>query len=433
MTTGTWRGTATQWWPLAVCLGLALGVVAALSFELALGSAIVLLGLYLFARSGTPSEVMVAVYWLTFALYSIIFHDVTIRFFFYPFYAAFFAAALLALVGQGLRLEPRIAWLYVGFMLCVMLSFLGLDKPVDSDVIQRLLGYLVGALVWLQGRSIKGLGVIAVGAVLSSLAISGYVIANAATMNYNTYRGGVDLNPNVVAMVILFGVVTALAWAIDRLGQRGTGWLALFLLLISGGMLYSLTLLASRGMIIALGAALLAVLLRAILRDWRKIGLVVLFAGLVGATFLLPGSDAIIERFTNDETVTSAGSRTPIWEATLRTYMASSVPRLVFGHGFDSSEPVVQRYFPTLVSTHNSYIQVLYEFGLVGLIVFAALLFYLLWVGWRTPGPFGSILLGLTVALMVANLSDTASDYYIYWIVMGYVMAISTWAPRPGR
>lgn len=433
MITGSWRRTATPWWFLAACIGLAAGTVAALSFELALGIGILLLSLYVFARSGTQSEVIVAVYWLAFAVYSIIFHDVTIQFFFYPFYAAFFAAAVLTLLGEGLRLEPRIIWLYVGFMICVMLSFLGLDKAIDSDVIQRLLGYLVGALVLLQFRSVKGLGVAASGAILSGIVISIYVISNVASLGYESYRGGVGLNPNVVAMVILFGAVTALAWAVDRFGTRGTGWRVTFLLLISGTMLYSMTLLASRGMAIALGTALLVLLLRAILTDWRKLGLLVILAGLGGSTLLLPGSDMIIERFTTDETVTSAGSRTPIWEVTLQTYMASSVPRLVFGHGFDSSEPVVQRYFPTLISTHNSYIQMLYEFGLVGLIVFTALLLYLLWVGWKTPGPLGAVMVGLTVALIMANLSDNAADYYIYWIVMGFVMAIGTWAPKLGR
>ncbi len=430
MASGSWRQTALPWWfPfVGVGLGIALGVVAALSFELALGSAILLLGLYLFARSGNQSEVVVAVYWLTFAVYSIIFHDITIQFFFYPFYAAFLVTLVFSLLGRGLRLHPHIAWLYVGFMVCVMASFLGLAKSIDSDVIQRLLGYIVGALVLLQFRSRKGLGTATSGAILASLAIAGYVIYNAAVLGF-TYRAGVGLNPNAVALVIVFGAVTAVAWAIDRIGARGYGWRVFFVFIGVAVMLYGLALLASRGMTIALGVGVLAVLFRAVLQDWRKIGVLVLFAGMGAGALMLPGGEGIIERFTSDdEHVTSAGSRTPIWEITLQTYMASTVPRMVFGHGFDSSEPVVQRYFPTLNSTHNSYIQVLYEFGLVGLVVFSALLIYLLWLGWRTPGPQGLIMFGLTWVLVVANLSDNAADYFIYWIVMGYVMAIGTWA-----
>ena len=425
----------THWWWLAAGSGLLLGVAVAYTADLALGGVLVVVAVLTFARSQNRSEHLVGLFWIAFALYSIVFYGLIIRFGFYPFYAAFVVSIVVALRRDRLRIDPTVAWLYLGFMITVAWSFLTFSEPIDSAVIQRLITFLVGPMVYLQFRSARGLRPVTGAAIVTSLIVATFVIYTAVVTGFG-YRGALDANPNSAARLVAFGAVIVIAILLSRSG--GPGYLRQQLVLVSslGVMLYGMMLLASRGMVVALAVAVTAVTLRAIAADWRRSGIIVLVVSLAGLALLLPGSQSIIHRFTSpDEHVASAGSRIPIWEVTLESLTSSNLAQLAFGHGFDSSKPVVERRFLGQTSVHNTYLQMFYEFGLIGALLHIALQAYLLWRGWRTPGLHGSIMVGLTLLLVVENLSGDVADTFHYWITMGYVAAIGLWggAGREGR
>lgn len=428
MTIGTRTVDDVRWWAQGIALAVAVGALLAVSVELAIGAATVLAALFLFARSRHRSELLVGLYWIAWAVYNVVFYGLIIRFGFYPFYAAFLYTFVVALIRGGVKVDRVMAWLYVAFMLTILASFLRFLDPIDSAVIQRLLAYLVGAAVALQFRSRAGLRTVTVAAILASTVVAGYTIFRAVASGF-AYRGGLDANPNGVAMIVSFGIVMALAWIIDRWGLPGSRWSVVTLLVVVGIMLYAVLVLASRGLTISLLLAFAVMLGRVLIRERRGLGIVLVIAVLAGIGLALPGGQNLVQRFTSaDEQLQTAGSRIPIWTVTVQNVRAGDVDELLFGHGFDASEDVLRSRFVGVASTHSAYLQVLYEFGIVGLIVLVTLLGYMAWRGWRIPGRYGLIMLGSTTLLVLENVTGDVASGYSFWMLFGYLAAISAYA-----
>jgi O-antigen ligase len=412
-------------WLWAAVIGTAFGVSAALSIEFALGGLVVLSALYAFSRSGVRSEIVVALFWIAFCLYETIFASVTVPGFFYPFYAAFFVTVAASLLRSGVRVEAAVLWLYGGFLVVVLLSFVGFTEPVDFDVIQRVFAYAFGLLVTLQFGSWRGLRPVLVATVLTGVAIGTWVI-NASIQAGFRYRGDVTVDQNVVTFFIGFGAIVALAAAVDIVGTPGRRGRLLLLMASLAVMLYATMLLASRGITIALVLAVLAIIARAVLLDPRKLWVVALVVVMGAGTVFLPGGDSLLERFSLEDTDTG-NQRLPIWEETVEAFTAGNAYALLVGQGFGSSREVVQRGFGGLTSTHNAFLQILYEFGLVGLALFIALHAFLLLRAFRLRDGRGLVMFGLLWYLIGANLTLNAPDGFMYWTALGVTMALGLW------
>jgi O-antigen ligase len=417
-------------WLLAGAVGLAIGAAAAFSIEIAIGALLVLLASYAFARSTVKAEVIVALFWLAFCFYETIFATVTVPGFFYPFYAAFALTVALSLLRDGIRVEPIVLWLYGGFLVIVALSFLGFTEPIDFDVVQRVFAYVFGLLIALQFGSWRGLRPVLVATVTTGVVISAWVI-NAAIQAGFRYRGDIGVDQNVVTFFIGFGAVVALAAAADLIGRPGRRGRLVLLMIPLGIMLYGIMLLASRGIALALALAVLAITVRVVLLDPRKIGAVLVALLLAASTVVLPGGDGLVERFTLQDTQT-ANERLPIWVETIETFVQGDAYDLVLGRGFGSSRIVVQQAFGGLTSTHNAFLQILYEFGLIGLALFVGLHAFLAWRAFKLGDGRGLVMFGLVWYLVGANLSINAPDGPIYWTALGVTLALGLWGrPRP--
>lgn len=415
-------------WPLVIWVligAVAVGALAAFSVEVALGTAVVAAVTLLFFRSRYKAEIVVGLYWLAFCVYETIISGVTITGFFYPFYGAFLVGVVAAVVGPGLKVRSSFFWLLVGFLLVVAVSFVGFMQPIGFSVVQRVLAYLIGAAVYLQFRSRGGLVVVGAAASLTSLTLTAWVVISAVRGGF-AYRGDVNVNENVVAFYVGLGFLVLVAGTLHSLGTRGQRWAGLALLVLAGSVGYALLLLASRGMAIAAGLALVALVVRIGVQDWRKLLPVVALLAITGAGMLLPGGEGLVQRFTS-ERVESGGSRTPIWQVVYGSYRDGNLLELAFGNGFESSQDVVERGFGTLTSTHNAYLEVLYEFGVVGLALFLALHLVPIVVSWRVRGALGLAMYGLAFFLLGANVTSTAPDGFLYWTALAFVLAIGTW------
>lgn len=413
---------------LLVCLlagAAVIGGLVAYSIEIALGAGLVMSLVLLFVRSDYKPEIIVASYWATLILYETIAHGLEVQGFFYPFYLAFLIGLVASVLGSGVRVRPVFFWPLFGFLAIVAASFVGFMQPIDISVVQRVLAYLLGALVYLQFRSTAGLRVVMSTAIVTSLAVATWVIISASRGGF-AYRGDVGVNQNLVAFDVGLGLVAAVAVSVQALGTSRQRIGGVSLLLLSGALVYAMLLLASRGMIIAISLVLGGMLFRLALLDRaRLLALLVLLA--VGASgLLLPGGGEILERFT-DENVETGNERTPIWTALYNDYRDGNFADLLLGKGFDSSKLVVQRGFGTLTSAHNAYLQILYEFGLLGLGFFLALHLAATVASWQVPGALGLTMFGLTLFLLGANLTSTAPDGFVYWAVLAFVFAIGTW------
>lgn len=417
-------------WVLGAGLAIATGFAAAVSWPIALGSSAVLLVAYAFVRSGVLAEVVVALYWLAFSVYQTILTDaaITIQGFFYPFYASFALTVVVALVRGRLRLDPRTTWLYATFLVVVLASFVGFERPIDFFVVQRVFAYVFGFLLLLQIGSRRGLAPVAVAAVGTGAVLGTWVIGNAIAGGF-AYRGDIGADPNLTAFIVGLGVVTALARLAH--GTPGGPLASIGLLLAIAVMLYASLLLASRGMVIALGLATVAVLARSAAQTPKRLLWLALIVPLVAGAMLLPGGASLVERF-EGESVETGGSRLPLWELTLEAFTTGSPLEVMIGRGFKSSEAVVQQRYGYLTSVHNAYLQILYEFGVVGLGLFVALHAHFARGAWRLGNAYGTMALGMLVMLLGANLSADAPDGFMYWTALGFVAAACLWGGRSG-
>ncbi len=413
----------------ATAVGTAVGGAIAVA-PVAAGAGLAgLLGAVALLRSPLRAELVVAAFWLTFCLYETIWASVTVPGLFYPFYAAFFATVAFRLARGGLRLRGDVVVPYAVFLVAVLASFVGFADPVAFEVLQRVLAYAFGVLVLVQVGSKEGVHVLLAAALTAALSVATWVVVSAIADGFS-YRGGVEVDQNVVAFFVGVGLVTALALLVTRSWIAAPAGGALLLLLTSAVLIYALLLLASRGMTLAVAAAALLIVARSVTRDrraWRIVAGFVLAGSLMLA---LPGGASLFDRF-EGENVESGGSRLPIWVATVDAQVQSDLRRLLLGHGFDASKSLVLETFPTLTSTHNAFLQVGYEFGLIGLAAFVTLHLVLLVRGWRLGGAPGAVMLGLTAFLIGANMTTNASNGFLYWTVLGLVLAIDVWWPEP--
>lgn len=409
-------------------IGLLLGAVAAVEpVYAAIGVAVVVLGV-VFIQARVHSELVVAAYWLTFTGVSTVFREADVDGAFFPFYGALLFSVAVALWRRGLRLDRRIAWVYGAFLVVLLLSLLAPGSVAGGDSLRRLIVYPFGALVLFQFGSATGLRAVALTAIGTSLAVSCWVIVTAFQAGF-TYRGDLDVDQNVVSFYIGLGLMLLLARRLD--GARATGtsigaaldWLAVTV------MAYATLVLASRGTIIAISLTLLALFVRELMQAKRRLGVfaALLVVGTMG--FILPGGQGLLERF--EETgVDTGGGRTLIWSVVIDGIMVSRPSELLVGHGFGASRELVGARFTSLSSPHNAYLQVFFDLGLVGLVLFLALHGLVVVRAWSVPGREGAQMLGLVVFLLAVNLSITAQDNFLYWTALGLALAMSSWFGR---
>lgn len=409
-------------------LGLVAGIATAISVELALGIVVMAIALYAFARSSVRSEVIVAIYWFTFCIFSSIFASVSIAGFYFPFYGAFLLVIAIGLIGRGVHIQPPFVLASVGFVSVALASLVGYSEASNAEAFQRLFAYAFAIIIALQVRSARGLAPILTAAAVASLTISVWVVWEAAQSGF-VYRAGLDVNQNVVTLLIGLGLIPVASLFVRVLLDRRRMIWAAPLLVALAVMTYSVVVLASRGMTIALAVALMAILVRSILRDRRTLLAVALLALVVTFGMFLPGGQGIVDRFSGQD-IETGNERLPIWEATLEAFSAGDIREIILGHGLGSSRAVVQERFGSLTSTHNAYLQVLYELGLTGLTLFVFLHVALLIRSTRVHGVYGLVMLGLVSYLMTVNLAMSATDGFLYWTAIGFAMAISAWAPQ---
>ena len=182
----------------------------------------------------------------------------------------------------------------------------------------------------------------------------------------NRYTGIAD-NPNFVATVVAVGL--AIAWYLAMKYGRGLRyWLCLAYLPIA---IVSLGLLASRsGLLIALVSLSLIPLTYGYLGAVRKVVFAVLLGVMAVVAFnAVPASN--LERLsttTEEITTGNVSNREQLWAAGLRTFQRSPL----VGIGSGSYSNVVEQTRGYGAPSHNAYISVLVELGLVGLVLFLA-------------------------------------------------------------
>jgi O-antigen ligase len=125
----------------------------------------------------------------------------------------------------------------------------------------------------------------------------------------------------------------------------------------------------------------------------------------------------------------SAASRLSLWEEAMQVFQADPI----FGTGFNTY--AYGSHVGGYGDTHNVFVKVLVETGLVGLLLFLAIFFKLFKVGFRlyrtaTDSFFKSIGLGFSALMITAFIANLFGDRWMYFEITGYTFAFAALAVR---
>ena len=276
------------------------------------------------------------------------------------------------------------------------------------------------------------------GAVLSALV--GLFVTSPTATDPTRLSGGIG-DPNELALVLVPGLALAF-FAIPGARSEIERWL---LVLSAGAIALALFQTGSRGGLVALAAAFVAAMLFGGSRRPHVL------AGLLGLTalgvayFVLAAPSAVTARVLHF-TAAGGSGRTDLWA--IAQQVAQDHP--IVGIGIGNFEDVEAAYASRTTNlpavdivvdnphvVHNSYLEVLAEQGIVGLVLFAAFLVGALTLGWRAVRAFTSsgdtdlelIARGVLVALvgmLAASVFLSAEYEKQLWLLLGLSIALTT-------
>jgi len=123
--------------------------------------------------------------------------------------------------------------------------------------------------------------------------------------------------------------------------------------------------------------------------------------------------NSLMNRFSND-TIDSGSQRTIIWQRSFDLFNNSDIKTLILGGGSNFSYQLCGRALNSVTtSPHNNYLEILYDYGIVGLFVFVSLLGY--WFKHNSKNIIGT---SLVLVLIISCLTLSPLMYLPFWFLI---------------
>lgn len=172
---------------------------------------------------------------------------------------------------------------------------------------------------------------------------------------------------------------------------------------------WSIILFQSRGLALALIAGIIC----SIFYHKQRLGQILwgtILAGVIFYFFLqTPAYELLFKRF-QDATVGTAGGRVGIFEMIFTHYSTQNPILWIFGFGANAI------YSTLMVSSHNTFITILIEQGIVGLGFLMSILLLCSLQAWKRTDSVGAMQLSLLVFLIIGAMSIEPHRNPIFWI-----------------
>lgn len=360
---------------------------------------------------------MLAAYVATFLIYDTVLVGWQFSGLFYPFYLAFVLLPAALLVTRGVRLRVVPLTLFFVFAAAVIAGLVRTQQPPGFEVLQQLVVILLGPLAVIQIQDRGGLRAVRAALVASSVPMVIWTLQGASQQSFSG-RAAVASDPNVAAFYLVLTLPAIVSWGYDQATgeRRERKAMAATSLLLVLAVVYAVVLHASRGLLLA---AVVTLAVMAALLAIRHRGPSAALLWLPAAVLpWLPGVNVLAERFTT-ERVTSGGLRTLIWEASLGAHTQGGFWDALLGRGMLESRALVAASFATLTSTHNAFLHVAVEYGLVGAVLMVALLVLPFSRAGGLPTSEALMTVGMTAALAAAAMTLNTSETFLFWVLLG--------------
>jgi len=232
------------------------------------------------------------------------------------------------------------------------------------------------------------------------------------------WRGFGDLKHPIIAG-LYYSIFTIIAtWLLLRPGMGP--WRSLFLMLAIAGLAFYILLTFSRGSWFSLGAGGLALLL--ITNSRKSYALLSL-----GAVVLCLAAYWFWPELQNEQRV-GVNGRELIWAGWLARLSEFWLMGRGAGADFEFTFPTGQSF----IHAHSLYLQLWYEYGLVGIGLFVAFVLSLLFKAWQCRAlPLAQLAMGLLVLAMVAMISDVYAIFHrpspywaLFWFPVGILLGL---------
>lgn len=221
-------------------------------------------------------------------------------------------------------------------------------------------------------------------------------------------------------------VVICLLWLLRLFVHRKANKLLLAL----GGLalFYIFYLLSVRVSIVALTVGSIIIILSSIVSTWKKILIIIVIPVLLGSIYFTPYFQ---KRFDPSTTETAQISdiefRELHWKAVLETIAQNN---LLIGYGTRThrdylytkyKEHGLTSAYKEGYNAHNQYLEVFLEFGLLGFVIFLALILYLSWVFKKNKDYFA---LSILMAFLVYMLTESIFQRHSGIVIFSFLIAL---------
>jgi O-antigen ligase len=355
------------------------------------------------------------------------------------------AVAIGVLVATGVTqrrfAQPTLAAVCLGvFFLWAILSIawavsLDLARERLPTALSLFALYLVTTSYRVSDRELRGVCALVV--IGGALAAGAGVLLGLAANPANAARGtlavaGQEANPNVIAQSLLVPIGLAVGFLLKSRRAFAIVVSILGVATISAGILTT----ASRGSLLAL-AIMTGLLLYRFRIGWHMLLMVGILAALIS---LMP--DLFFERIglvVSGEDMTGSG-RTGIWNVGLHALERFGV----FGAGLSNFTAVYDMYTPTppgmmARGAHNTFLMIWVEFGIIGLVLFLAVVVAHLALGRRQTAfaPGGTLAVSIEACclgiLVISCFGDVlwTKAFWMPWILTIWAYRLRTDAATP--
>lgn len=319
---------------------------------------------------------------------------------------------------------PRPLWYFAAYLL-VFVSLGVWQKLGDSSGLTGRLSSIIQmvALFWISYNLFRHEGVVK-GALLALSA--GCVVLSVLQVSggaANAVAGGrvsaLSQDANGLGSMLSLGLIALLGFAYGRASQEGDiGWLSWvgFAILAAG-----IVLSGSRGAFVALVAGIMCLAARPGHRALQvKIWIATVFALLVLVVAAYQ-NDAVRVRWERTFSEGHMSGRENIMPEAWNMFIQA--PIVGWGPGNHIIE-LGSRFGRKPLDTHNGYLWVLTETGLMGAIPYFFALWLCLRSAWRARhGPEGSLPLALLVCVFLVNMTITWHFRKVLWLILAYSIA----------